>query len=338
MKSHEITFRPRDLARALLPTLLVVVCLALLLRVGNRLGWLPEPAVWVDPDLTVLRHQALASRSPDPATVVLVGDSTCLVGVGASRLTQELPGRQRVLNLSLVIGLGLDVYGDVVSDFAAANPGQVRAVVLLVTPTKFAGPVLSPGDLEVWQAIFRPGPNPAKSLLGARLLRRRILSYALDAPLRGHGAVYYGFSSEIDDYMSEHDGSLLDFGRFEAPRGEAPPSFEYHVSPRMQARSRAFRATIPPGAKLIIGLTPWPASLVSTGAARRRAGLLREWNRFISADVLLTNLPPALPDAFFSPTSHLNRRGQRVFTELLGEQLAAVLQGPAVDAAKHPND
>ena len=104
----------------------------------------------------------------------------------------------------------------------------------------------------------------------------------------------------------------------------------------MQARSREFRSKIPPGVKLIIGLTPGPASTVSADAAELRTGLLREWNRWINADVLLTNLPAALPDGFFSRTSHLNQQGQRVFTSLLEKELASVLGNAVNQAAENP--
>ena len=58
------------------------------------------------------------------------------------------------------------------------------------------------------------------------------------------------------------------------------------------------------------------------------ATCLRQWNEWIEADALLTNLPPTLPGVFFSPGAHLNQAGQRVFTQALAREIAPLLTKP----------
>jgi hypothetical protein len=162
--------------------------------------------------------------------------------------------------------------------------------------------------------------------LGLRSLRENLLSHVLATPLRGKGAgtAYFGFSSEVDAYMTAHQGSLLDFGTFVRPRKRPQQNwtFAHHFEPD----SRAFRARIPPGARLFVGLTPLAESYCSPNDRAHRLDLLYRWNRYIQADALLTNLPPSLPDVFFAGKGHLNEAGQKRFTTILASQLTPLLK------------
>ncbi len=90
MLSHEYKFHPADLFRVLMPTLLVCCALLAALKLGARFRLLPPAAAALDPNSTVLAHQARAASSPNPARILLIGDSTCLVGVDAAALSREL--------------------------------------------------------------------------------------------------------------------------------------------------------------------------------------------------------------------------------------------------------
>lgn len=57
-----------------------------------------------------------------------------------------------------------------------------------------------------------------------------------------------------------------------------------------------------------------------------RSELLKNWNVWLRADALLTNLPPTLPDILFSGGGHLNANGQRVFSAALARELGPLLQ------------
>ena len=324
MRSHEYSFGFRGAVRLLGPTAFMAFCLVALLKIGDALGILPAPAVSADPDMTLLVHQSHASHTRHPAEIVLLGDSTCLVGVDAPGLSMRLPGRPRVINLSLLIGFGLDVYGKVLQDFVTANEGQVSTAVLLVTPIRFAGTSPSTDSMAAWMGIHYSHVHPGGDPFGIKVLRGNLLSHVLETPLHGNGAAYFGFSSEIDAYMTAHDGSLIDFGRLNPLPGH-PGSAKWTVPSAVGKRSRAFRAEVPAGVKLFIGFTPGPASRMPPGASEERIDLLREWNQAIGADALLTNLPASLPDAFYSKTAHLNATGQREFTMILAEELAAAL-------------
>ncbi len=336
MRSHEYQLRPRDWMQALGPTLSVIVGLAVLLKAASHFGLLPAPAVAWDPELTVLAHQSAACQDPEPADILITGDSTCLAGVDARDLSHQLPARPRVLSLALYIWLGMDVYAELVSDYAEAHPHHIRAVVLLVTPAKLTQPNESEDGVAIWRQVHpkkghRAGTAEAglgSDWLGARTLRRHLLSHCLATPLRASGAQFFGFSSEIESYLTAHRGSLPTFGTAAVPRrlaSGAQRAADYVLAPAQEEKSRAFRVNIPPGARLFIGLTPGMAETTPPGEQRRRDALLRQWNTWMGADVLLTNLPPTLPSVFFSPGGHLNEAGQNVFTRLLARELAPLL-------------
>lgn len=337
MISHEYQVTQRDWIRCFAPTIVVFALVVAMLHLSRVLGWLPLPPVSEDPDTTVLGHQALASRSCHRAEIVLLGDSTCLMGVDALQLSRGLPGSPRVFSLALFLWLDFNVYADALSDFVAANPGAVRAVILLVSPAKLAQPSPSNSNLLKEWRVMREGyrrtaldrdTHAWRDWLGVRLARQRLASHLLNQPLRGSGAAFYGFSSEIDAYMTRHEGSGVDYGTTLARPRSRPQtllSVEWPLAPELESETRAFRSRIPPGVKLWIGLTPSPKQDSAADARRERDDLLRRWNSWLQADALLTNLPATLPDPFFSRTAHLNEAGQKRFTAAVRKEVSALL-------------
>lgn len=324
MKPHGFLIQPRQLVNVFAPTFLPLITLVLALKVSEQMEMLPPESSASDPDQVALRHQLRASRAHHPAEILLTGDSTCWMGVDARELSTYLPGRPPAFNLSLTIGFGLDVYGELISRFATANPGQVRAVVLLVTPATLRNDSRTADGLSSLRELQSPSTS-GSDLFGTTLLRRRLLAHFIDTPLRGGGAEFFGFASQIESYLAAHNGSLIDFGVID-PQARPRPISEWTLGSAIDEESRAFRAAIPAGAKLFIGLTPTPSGSVAKREQLARVELLEMWNGFIQADGVLTNLPAILPDRFFSRTGHLNREGQQHYTKRLGNELAALLR------------
>jgi hypothetical protein len=333
MKGHEYRFAIREACGALLPTLAVLICIAAGLKLMVITGLMPAVASVNNAGTTILAHQASAARSHYPGEVVLLGDSTCLVGVDAASLSRELPGQPPALNLSLFIWLALKDYGEVLADFASANPGQVRTVVLLLTPEKL-GADIRPTEEELWHNVRREVQGlstpivPSATLrdrLGFGGLRENLLSHVLATPLRGKGpgVAFYGFCSGVDAYMTAHDGSYLEFGSLARPR--KIPQRKWAFVADLEVESRAFRSRVPPGAKFFAGLTPIAESYCSPDERVQRLDMLHRWNRWIQADALLTNLPPSLPDVLFAGQGHLNEAGQKRFTSALARQLSQLM-------------
>jgi hypothetical protein len=147
----------------------------------------------------------------------------------------------------------------------------------------------------------------------------------LAVPLNGSGADYYGFASATEAYLTAHKGSLANPGDFVFRTGPAEGPQESSITPEFEAESRAFRAMLPAGIRLVAGFTPRPSSHPSFQERAQRAQFLARWNESLHADALLTNLPPTLPPAFFGGDVHLNPYGQKRFTEIVARELAAAL-------------
>jgi hypothetical protein len=329
MRSHTYEFTARELVRALAPTLAAFLGIAAALHLAAWQHWLPQPPATLHADETALRHQARASVTRHPAEIVVLGDSTCGAGVAAVQLSNELPDHAGVINLALIIGIDLGAYADAAADFAAANPGQVRWVVLLVSPLKLRGGADNQGHIEFWRRLRdeahgrgsnAPSPWRAGDYFAARAFRDRLASRLLPEPLRGTGAGRFGFTTELDRCLTTHGGGLADVGEFVPRPGQSPA--DWSVSPKVEAECRAFCERFPRGARLAIGLTPVALAVAPPNARQLHAECLRQLNAWMRADLVLTNLPAVLPTPCFSPSAHLNARGQREFTSALAKELA----------------
>jgi len=325
MQSHTYEITPRQLAGIILPVLVGLTACALILHLTAMLGWLPPKPATLYADETVLRHQARARRAIDPAQFVLVGDSTCHAAVDAAALSQHLPGRPGAINLALVIGIDLAQYAQTAAEFAEANPNQVRWVVLLISPARMA----ERGETWLWKQMCdesppaTPGSRSPWSLAdisGGRLLRERLASWLLPQPLSGNGARQFGFTTGLDRYMTEHHGSVVDFGEMTTLPARTPA--EFLVGDDFAQACRDFRANLPPGVKLAVGLTPVPALAKGPGTEAAYRRCLTQLNALLQPDALLTRLPVTQPTPGFSPSAHMNAVGQQQFTAALAKELA----------------
>ena len=158
-------------------------------------------------------------------------------------------------------------------------------------------------------------------VLGLDIFRGRILSHVIPTPLPGDFGRRYGFSDDLDDYLTAHQGSAIDPGR-QPLRG----STEYRLAAGMESASRVFRQAVPAGVKLLVGITPVPETLAGPRYPETRDRLLAQWGTWLKADAVLKELPPSLPDDDFAKSTHLNDEGVRIYTETLARVLAPYLR------------
>ncbi|MCP5522826.1 MAG: hypothetical protein H7A46_14905 [Verrucomicrobiales bacterium] len=324
-ESHVYEFTRRDLARTFAPTLGGLALLALVLHGGTRLGWWPAPRPAIDMDRTILIHQAEASRKPHAASVVLIGDSSCLMDVVATNLSRTLG--QPVLNLATLSYLDLPTHGRLLHEYATANPDALKTVVLLMHPESLrlaAVPDYFRLQIEDFLA-GRDSPPPRtvagrlEEALALPQLRGRLLSRALPWPLPGAFGGYYGFASALEAAMDRAAGSAVDPNRFDP--AEARGSAEYQLRPRFENESRRFREQLPEGVRLLVGITPVPASYALPDHEARCRQMLEQWIAWLGDGTILEGLPATLPDNQFAGVTHLNAKGREDYTERLAAAL-----------------
>lgn len=339
MRSHDYEITCRQFGAFAAPLGAAALALALGLHGLAALGWLPALATGHLPDVTVLGYQARAARAPDAAAVVFIGDSACLTGVDTRELGRLLPGQPKARNLGLVAGISLAAYGDAAKQFIAANPGQVRAVVVLLSPGKLTGRFDSADFETLWRELAAGQPPTSLAALsharwrhwtGVALLQDRLLAHVLVAPLRQGAGERFGFPAGIRRHLAAHDGSAVDTRELTRPPRRSPADLV--IGPEVAAQSRALRQGLPPGVRLFAGFTPIPEGLPEPGYRAARDATLREWGALLGADELLLDLPATLPDGLFASGVHLNERGQRHFTRVLAASLARRLPPPAPPA------
>ena len=322
MKSHEYEFGVKDVLRLLGLPLIPLAVFAAVMHAGAMARVWPPPRPTLDTDRTILVHQADASRARQDADVVLVGDSSCLMDVSAKELSKRL-GR-RVLNLGTFSYLDLPAHARLLREFFAANPGRSATVVLLMHPEALrrVGPeeyhvaVLQNFLHGIDHCSSTSGHGQLVCLLGLEIFRGRMWSRLVPSPLAGAYGRRHGFSADLERFMEAAQGSLPDL-----ETGEAKGDANYQLAQTLEGASREFRAAMPPGARLFVGITPAPAGFVRANHPARSAEMLAKWSGWLRADGALTNLPATLPDGLFARTTHLNEAGVRVFTDTLAASL-----------------
>jgi hypothetical protein len=329
--SHEYRFGLQALARTLAAPAVGFVVLAACIQFVNLAGRLRQ-ARPADMDRTILAHQAAAAAGNSGAEIVLLGDSSGLMDVAAGQLEREL--RRPVLSLATISHLGLAEHGRLLQRFAASNSGRPRQVILLLHPEALRRPAPVTNQVRYLEARLagRPWPPPEgprenmEFWLGKTPWREGVLERLLPAPLPGEFGSRYGFTADLWAALDAEQGSLQDPRRFAATA--APGSGDYRLAPALEAQVREFRARLPAGSRLWVGITPVP----QTFASREHAALVREQlgvlARWLAADHLLTQLPATLPDDRFASTTHLNATGAAQFTAQLAELLRAEAAPP----------
>ena len=327
MKSHTVEFAPKELIKLVAAPLMPVVLFALAIQAGARLGLLPAPRPALDVDRTLLIHQAESSRAHSGAEVVLLGDSSCLMNVNARQLGDSL-GR-RTLNLGTISFLDLGAHARLLREFTQANPGSPRVVVLLMHPEALRRGGSEPYSLAVL-THYLAGEDHHRSgtfagtfnaLSGVDAFQGRLLSRALPTPFTNSFGRFYGFNTGLERFMSEHNGSAIDPGSHPA-KGNA----EYRLSMTLENLSRDFRAAVPPGTKLLVGITPVPVKFAGGNYPALRDQMLRDWSAWLQADAALGELPATLPDEQLTGATHLKPAAIPAYTEALAAAVRAHVQ------------
>lgn len=329
MTSHSYDFNRQDLLRVIGWPLLPVVVFALAMHLGVVWRVLPGPRPTLDVDRTLLVHQVEAAGVRQEAEILLLGDSSCLMDVSAPRLGALL--RRPVLNLGTHSYLDLAADGELLRRFAAANPGRAQLVVLLLHPEALRRAAPEPYHVRLLLSLLRQHDAPPAAGLRERILQLsglsifqgRVLSRLLPAPLRGAYGRFYGFSRDLDAYLTRNLGSAVD-----PEKRPFQGNAEYRLASQLEGSSASFRAALPPGARLVVGITPVPAAFAGPGYPAVRDRMLRQWGQWLRADAVLDGLPAVLPDDQFMATTHLNETSARTYTESLARALEPHLTPP----------
>ena len=261
MKSHTYEFDFQWLLRHLGPTVLMLALIAGLLHLSK--GLLPKPRATWDMDRTIMATKADLSSMDTGADIVLIGDSYCLMNIDALKLSQ-LTGK-KVINLGTVSFLDMDIFSNLLERYLKAQSKTPSRVILMLHPDFLRRS--SPSKSHVaWINDYieaRDHPTNGRSwgsveyLLGVHIIRGRILAW-LPRPLSAAFGSYFGFTSNLEEYIWAHNGSAVDPRRLK--ESDLKGSKEYRISTSNKQNARLFSETIPEGVVLSVVLSPTPES------------------------------------------------------------------------------
>jgi len=322
LKSHEYQLSDVALRQWAGGILVPVVVLAVLLRAGALMGLLPAPRPALDVERTVLTHQAAIAQAPNPADVLFIGDSSCLMDLRARLLEASYGGKHRSQNLGTFMYLGMEGYATLLRNYAASNPGRVKTVVILVHPQMLRGAQPSAEYLGFLSDFYSKADHPldtsikgqVSAVLGLHIFEGRVLG-RLPVPLAGEFGRYYGFNRNLWDHLDQQRGSAIDPHSYKPAPGEG--TADYRLALSLEPGCRDLAAAIPPGARLAIGLAPVPRSFAPPGYPARWQRLLAGWAEWMRPDALLTTLPAVMADDRFASPTHLNEKGAIEYTDQL---------------------
>lgn len=327
MNSHAYQTSPAVVVRMLASTGLPLVILVIVIQAGLMLDLLPARKPPMNSDQFMMHQRHDFTLGDDHAEILVIGDSTSLMGVDALRLNEQLPGHPRVYNLGLFLGLPLTAYGEVAGDFIRRHPGQVKTVLLLTTAWRLIDARAMDVNIEFWRRL-RAGEDQGVSQ-NASLLDRlptltdskaRLISRLLPFLAHEKIGVYYGRILSAEKHLNEFNGSLVSQGSYNRSDQE---TITWDMDAAARDEGAAIRELIPRDVELLFGIMPMPETSVSTSPSAGRENLIQAFNETLQADGVLNRIPATLPDGFFADHVHLNEQGQKWFTDSLAQSLTA---------------
>lgn len=277
-------------------------------------------AIWplLDMDRTILFQKIEMADRGEPADLILLGDSSCLMDVDA----RALPGL-RAQNFGTLSHLSLASHARLLDRYLAHARDEPPRTLVLLHPDALRREESVPAVESAYAAMLHDRVCPegfglrarVEDVLGITIFRQALQARILPVPLTLGQGQRYGFTSVLRDELFRNNGSLTATGQYVWAAGQGRAV--YRVAKAIQRESAQFTTKVP----LAIAITPIPASFTPVDYPEEAQRLLREWAASFPRPVDTLALPATLPDELFADRLHLNAEGQRVFTKELAKSL-----------------
>lgn len=270
----------------------------------------------------IVREQLRRAVTIRPA-VLIVGDSSALMGVDAGRLSRNLG--MEVESLATLGWVGPAGYGHFVSMVSRAFASP-RVVILLMSG---AGLVVDEGTFVATGYEKQVLGTTGRGAISVRpeswrdRTYNRIFLALVDPPLPGSYGSYYGWPESIGRVLQRDHGSMIDPT---VANWGVSGNYRFEVSEAVQRRLPRLADTVGDlgVGRLYFAITPIPQPAVGPDTILSRAEALAHCTRLlrISEGAILPT-PVALPQASFATFTHLNEAGRQSYTDTLARVLAA---------------
>jgi|GEM_PF-6708341 len=274
----------------------------------------------------IVREQIERAQGLGDQDILLVGDSSCLMGVDAPLLSRLVNGK--VGSLCTVGYLGPRGYASLVERYLAAQ-GKARALIILLHPVQMQR---NP-DWEGWADLAAndpPLPHEKSWREALYFYETQIFDHLVYAPLSGTWGEYYGSRAVLSRMVQDSGGAVEPAGIV----GKQQTSFAPESGSDSFARNEAFNLALGRlaetvgrfgGQRVYLVITPQPQSDFSGLApAVYQATRMDIAARLGIPAGNILELPPAMPDNEFATPTHLNLVGRDLYTRAMAAQLQSL--------------
>lgn len=305
-------------AHVFAPSLVIAVAVAALVLGGiGRVSRKPPPPR--DVESIVVHRQVERAKTIEECSVIVLGDSSALMGVDAPLLQAELG--TCVQSLATIGFVGPSGYARILGLYGDRHP--VRTVVFLMH-----GSSLSISEslfaYEGFEALDDRRPPKRSNVPGMDALFDSRVAPLLDLPLPGEYGRHYGWPVSLSEELDARQGSLTDPNQGALKLGSGELNFTDAVRSRLAALQEALTRLEPE--TLWVDVTPVATS--NTEGRRFTEAVASEFVQALGPNARRLGLPSAMPDKYFATSTHLNAVGQTEYTELLAVRMRAARPPP----------
>lgn len=287
-------------------------------------------------------EQMQRARSIGSVDLLLVGDSSCLMGIDVKRLRERLG--KSVASLCSIGYLGPAGYALLLRSFAESG-SRYKELLLAMHPDS----LIRDPSWDYWVEFVRSGGPKEGSgwreyiATGLHFAERTFLWPLVRFPMQGRFGLYYG-SVERMRADVRASGTMIEPSALEYSTID---QFLSHSSGPEQGRSQAycdrfhqdwpntryfdalqeFRKTVDAlGTHVHFLLTARPSNCTDDVIETRAAAARSRIKRILEGPPdALASVPDTLPSTYFASVTHLNRYGRQLYTDQLVAPLTSLL-------------
>jgi hypothetical protein len=280
----------------------------------------------------ILKEQILRANTLQDTDLLIIGDSSGLMGIDARNLSKQLGGL-RVESLCSMAWVGPAGYAEMLEK--TYNAGNRPKILMLVfNYAQFD----RKSEWEVWEKMAAENPLHPKHIPAKGAIRQiyaKIIEPVAYNPLPGAYGQFYGDANAFSLFIRNNNGTAIDpnagldvHSLDELQQVNANYSrkqdvaIDYTANQLFYAKLGDLSKCLPQFDSVYMLVTPVPDSNYDSGSANTRQLTISKIAELLNVpDNHIMNLPPYLPAYYFSTGTHLNKWGREYYTDLLANYL-----------------
>jgi len=311
-----------DLLRFFGLIIFYLFCLSFFLQAGVYYDFFPKPSPKLDVDRVIISNKVKLSKSEKNADILLIGDSSCLMNIDANKLT-DISGK-KTYNLGTISYLDFESYGDLLSNALINNDNPVSLVCLFIHPEFLRRATPSNTHIEFFKScnndvqVFNSNiDNLIYSLLNLNIFKDTFRG-RIPNPLKNKFRQYYGFTTSLDSYLSDHNGSAIDPRVFDSTEDHG--NILYKITDKKINQLIKFTSIIPPDCKFVLCLTPVPSEITGMSYSSTMQSIIEKIRNNGKVENIL-QMPFTLPAKDFATKTHLNSKSRTMYTDMAYKEM-----------------